>query len=431
MAAAVRQFEFPDKTLFSCWVSVVSWYRREHGEVQPVNKMTVKDIEVRDRRVLVRVDFNVPLDEKTGEITDDNRVRAALPTIRYLIEQGAKVILMSHLGRPRGKMVAGLRLGVVAQRLSKMLGKQVSVAPDCIGPEVENMVAAMNPGDVLMLENLRFHVEEEAGTASFARSLARLGDVFVNDAFGAAHRAHASVSAITEYLPAVAGFLMEKEVANLGKILENPARPFAAVLGGAKISDKVSMLENIMGKVDYVMVGGGMAATFLKARSYETGQSLIEADMLETAIRLMELAHKQKVNLMLPVDVMVADEISSDAKTEIVPVDKIPGEKRIVDMGSQTIDNFSRELCKCKTVFWNGPMGIFEIDRFARGTRELAKLLAGLEAVTVIGGGSTAEAVIDMGLAEKMTFVSTGGGASLEFLSGEKLPGVEALQDKR
>jgi len=389
---------------------MVSWYKREHGEVRPVNKMTVKDIEVRGKRVLVRVDFNVPLDKKTGEITDDNRVRAALPTIRYLIGQGAKVILMSHLGRPRGKVVAGLRLGVVAQRLSKMLGQPVSVAPDCIGPEVANMAAAMNPGDVLMLENLRFHTEEEAGDASFARSLARLGDVFVNDAFGAAHRTHASVSAITECLPAVAGFLMD---------------------GGAKISDKVSMLENIMGKADYVMIGGGMAATFLKARSYEIGRSLIETDMLETANCLMELAQEEKVSLMLPVDVMVADEVSNEAKTEVVPVDKVTKEKRIVDMGPRTISNFSRELCKCKTIFWNGPMGIFETPRFARGTQELAKLLAGLEAMTVIGGGSTAEAVSGMGLAEKMTFVSTGGGASLEFLSGEKLPGVEALLDRK
>ena len=396
-----------------------------------MNKMTVKDVDVRGKRVLVRVDFNVPLDEKTGEITDDNRIRAALPTIKYLIDQGAKVILMSHLGRPKGKVVAGMGLGAVARRLSQVLKQPVSMAPDCIGPEVENMVAKMNGGDVLMLENLRFHTEEEAGDKSFAQVLARLGDVYVNDAFGAAHRAHASVSVITEYLPAVAGLLMEKEMANLGKILENPARPFAALLGGAKISDKVSMLQNIMDRVDYVMVGGGMAATFLKARSYEVGRSLLETDMLETSSRLMALAQKQKVNLMLPVDVLVANEVSDEAQTEVVPVEKIPRENRIVDMGPQTISNFSRELRKCKTIFWNGPVGIFEITRFARGTQELAKLLAGLEAMTVIGGGSTAEAVIDMGLAEKMTFVSTGGGASLEFLGGEKLPGVAALPDKK
>ncbi len=394
-------------------------------------KMTVKDVEVKDRRVLVRVDFNVPLDEKTGEITDDNRIRAALPTIQYLTRQRAKVILMSHLGRPKGKVVEDLRLGIVARRLSEVLGQPVTVAPDCVGSDVENMVATMKAGDVLMLENLRFHVEEETGDASFAKALARLGNVYVNDAFGTAHRAHASVSVIAQYLPAAAGFLMEKEVENLGRILENPAQPFAALLGGAKISDKVSMLENIMDKVDYVMVGGGMAATFLQARSYEVGQSLIETDMVETAKRLMELAQKEKVNLMLPVDVVVADEVSNEAQVEIIPVENIPKEKRIVDMGPQTISNFSRALRRCRTIFWNGPMGIFEIPRFARGTQELAKLLAGLEAMTVIGGGSTAEAVSDLGLAGKMTFVSTGGGASLEFLSGDKLPGVEALPDRK
>ncbi|MGB2814446.1 MAG: phosphoglycerate kinase [Dehalococcoidales bacterium] len=396
-----------------------------------MNKITVKDIEVKGKRVLVRVDFNVPMDEKTGDIADDNRIRAALPTIEYLEDRGAKVILMSHLGRPRGKVVENLRLNRVAGRLSQILKQPVAMAPNCIGADVENMAAAMKAGDVLMLENLRFHREEEAGDVLFAQALARLGDVFVNDAFGAAHRAHASVSVIAEYLPAAAGFLMEKEVANLGKILENPAQPFAALLGGAKISDKVSMLENIMDKVDYIMVGGGMAATFLKAESYEVGQSLVEADMLDTASHLMELARGKKVNLMLPVDFVVADEVSNGARTEIVPTTKIPGEKLIVDIGPQTIDNFSRELQKCKTIFWNGPMGIFEIPEFAVGTQELAKLLAGLEAMTVIGGGSTAEAVGDMGLAEKMTFVSTGGGASLEFLSGDKLPGVAALPDRK
>jgi phosphoglycerate kinase len=395
-----------------------------------MNKITVKDIEVKGKRVLVRVDFNVPLDEKTGDIADDNRIRAALPTIEYLKDRGARVILMSHLGRPGGKVVENLRLNAVAGRLSQILKQPVVMAPDCVGPEVENMAAAMKTGDVLMLENLRFHREEAAGDAPFAQALARLGDVFVNDAFGTAHRAHASVSVIAEYLPAAAGFLMEKEMANLGKILENPAQPFAALLGGAKISDKVNMLENIMDKVDYIMIGGGMAATFLKAESYEMGQSLVETDMLDIASHLMELARRKRVNLMLPVDFVVADEISNGAKTEIVSMSKIPGEKRIVDTGPQTIDSFSRELRKCKTIFWNGPMGIFEIPEFAAGTQELAKLLAGLEAVTVIGGGSTAEAVGNMGLAEKMTFVSTGGGASLEFLSGDKLPGVAALLDK-
>lgn len=394
-----------------------------------MDKMTVRDIEVRDKRVLVRVDFNVPLDEKTGQITDDNRIRAALPTIKYLIEQGAKVILMSHFGRPKGKVVEGMRLGVAAQRLSQLLGRSVGMAPDCIGPEVEKLTAGLRSGDILLLENLRFHAEEEAGDASFAQALASLGDVFVNDAFGAAHRAHASISGITNYLPAVAGFLMEREMENLGNILENPARPFASLLGGAKISDKVSMLENIMGRVDFLLIGGGMAATFLKAQNYEVGLSLIEAEMQDTTARLMEEASKRGARLLLPVDVVVAEELSNEARTEVVSIGKIPKNKRIGDIGPQTIINFSQELRNCKTVFWNGPVGIFEIPRFAKGTQELARLLASLGATTVIGGGSTAEVVNEMGLADKMTFVSTGGGASLEFLSGEKLPGVEALRN--
>ncbi|MFQ5996888.1 MAG: phosphoglycerate kinase [Dehalococcoidales bacterium] len=395
-----------------------------------MDKMTVRDIAVSGKRVLLRVDLNVPLNEKTGEITDDNRILASLPTIKYLTEQGAKVILMSHLGRPKGIVVDGLRLAVVARRLSQLLGQSVAMAPDCIGPEVEKLVANLKSGDVLLLENLRFHAEEEAGDASFAQALARLGDVFVNDAFGAAHRAHASISGIANYLPAAAGFLLEKEIENLSNILQNPARPFASLLGGAKISDKVSMLENIMGKVDFLLIGGGMAATFLKAKSYEVGLALVETEMLDTTARLMEKANKSRVQLFLPVDVVVADELNEEAKIEVVPVEKIATEKRIVDMGPQTISNFSQKLQNCQTIFWNGPVGIFEIPQFAQGTQELARLLANLKATTIIGGGSTAEAVNEMGLADKMSFVSTGGGASLEFLSGEKLPGVEALSDK-
>jgi len=394
-----------------------------------MGKMTVEDIEVRDKRVLLRVDFNVPLDEKTGEITDDNRIRASLPTIKYLTEHGAKVILMSHLGRPKGKVVDGLRLGVVARRLSQILGRSAGIAPNCVGPEVERMVANLKSGDILLLENLRFHPEEEAGDVSFAQALARLGDLFVNDAFGAAHRAHASISIITNYLPAVAGFLLKKEIENLGNILENPAHPFASLLGGAKISDKVSMLQNIMGKVDVVLIGGGMAATFLKVQGYEVGLSLIETEMLNTATVLLKETKKSRVRLLLPVDVIVAKELKDEADIEVVAIENVPKDKRIVDMGPQTISNFSQELRSCQTIFWNGPVGIFEIPRFAQGTRELARLLANLGATTVIGGGSTAEAVNEMGLADKMTFVSTGGGASLEFLSGQKLPGVEALSD--
>ncbi|MBA7630424.1 Phosphoglycerate kinase [subsurface metagenome] len=396
-----------------------------------MDRMSVRDIEISGKRVLVRVDFNVPLDEEIGEITDDGRIRATLPTIKYLIEQGARVILMSHLGRPKGKIVDNLRLSVVARRLSQLLGQQVETTSDCVGPEVERSVANLKGGDVLLLENLRFHPEEETGNASFAQALANLGDVFVNDAFGAAHRAHASIVGATNYLPAVAGFLMEKEIKNLGSISENPAHPFAALLGGAKVSDKVSVLENIIGKLDSLLIGGGMAATFLKAKSCEVGLSLVEADKLDNAAALMEKVTRRGARLLLPVDVIVAGETNIETRVETVSVTNIPQDKKIVDIGAQTIKNFREELQKCKTVFWNGPMGIYEIPQFARGTQEMAKLLASLNAATIIGGGSTADVVGDMGLADKMTFVSTGGGASLEFLSGDTLPGVAALLDKK
>ena len=395
-----------------------------------MNKMTLRDIEVSSKRVLVRVDFNVPLDEKTGEILDDSRIRATLPTIKYLTERKARVILISHLGRPDGKIVDELRLTVLAQRLSQILGQQVGVATNCTGPEVEKSVAALRRGDVLFLENLRFHSDEETGSASFAQALARLGNVFVNDAFGTSHRAHASIAGIAHYLPAVAGLLLEKEIKTLGNILESPAHPLSSLLGGAKVSDKIGMLENIMGKVDSLLIGGGMAATFLKAKSYEIGQSLIEADRLGTAMDLIGKATRNGVRLLLPVDVVVADEITTEAKVEIVSVENIPKDKMIVDIGPQTISNFSVELQGCKTVFWNGPVGICEIRHFAEGTQAMARLLADLDATIIIGGGSTAEVVNEMGLADKMSFVSTGGGASLRFLGGEKLPGVEALLDK-
>ncbi len=395
-----------------------------------MNKMTVRDIEVSGKRVLVRVDFNVPLDEKRV-ITDDSRIQAALPTVRYLIGRGARVILISHLGRPKGKVIDELRLDVVAQRLSQILGQQVGVATDCIGLEVENSVASLQSGDVLLLENLRFHSDEETGSTSFAQSLARLADIFVNDAFGTSHRAHASIVGITNYLPAVAGLLLEKEVETLSHILQNPAHPFAALLGGAKISDKVGMLENIIGKADYLLIGGAMAPTFLKAKSYEVGQSLIEADMLDTATRLMGRAARKGVRLLLPVDVVVANELSTKAKAEVVSIENIPKDKQIVDIGPQTIRDFRKELRRCQTVFWNGPVGIYEIVRFAKGTRAMVRLLASLKATTVIGGGSTADIAVKMKLADKMTFISTGGGASLRFLGGETLPGVEALLNKR
>ena len=395
-----------------------------------MDKKTIRDIDVSGKRVLVRVDFNVPLDEKTGKITDDSRIRATLPTIEYLIDRGARVILASHLGRPEGKVVDKLRLTVVAQRLSQILGKQVGVTKNCIGSETKKSVASLKSSDVLFLENLRFHSAEERDSAVFARALANLADIYVNDAFGTSHRSHASIVRVTEYLPSVAGLLLEKELKTLGSILENPAHPFGGLLGGAKVSDKVGMLENILNRVDSLLIGGGMAATFLKAKSYEVGLSLIETDRLGTAVGLMEKASRNGVRLLLPVDVIVADGLDAEAKVKVVSIENIPPGLRIVDIGPQTIKNFSEELRKCKTIFWNGPMGIYEIPQFAGGTRATAKLLAGLKATTVVGGGSTAEVVIEMKLADRMTFVSTGGGATLRFLSGKKLPGVETLLDK-
>ena len=395
-----------------------------------MNKMTVRDIEIGGKRVLVRVDFNVPLDEKTGGISDDRRIQLTLPTIKYLIDHGARVILCSHLGRPGGKVVDELRLTIVAQRLSQILGQQVGVATNCIGPEVEKSVEALESGDVLLLENLRFHPDEERDSPTFAQALARLGDIFVNDAFGTSHRSHASIVGITKHLPAVAGLLLEEEVNTLGSILENPAHPFASLLGGAKVSDKVGMLQNIMSKVDCLLIGGSMAATFLKAKSYEIGLSLVEVDKLGIAVSLMEKAVKNGVHLLLPVDVVVANKLGAEAEVKTVSVKNIPLDWRIVDIGPQTIKGFSEELRRCKTIFWNGPMGLYEILQFAQGTQAMARLLASLGATTVIGGGSTAELVTEMGLADKMTFVSTGGGASLRFLGGQTLPGVEALMDK-
>ena len=396
-----------------------------------MNKLTVRDIEVDDKRVLVRVDFNVPLDAETGAINDDTRIQAALPTIRYLIERKARVILISHLGRPKGKVVEALRLTPIAQRLSQILGQQVGVATNCIGPEVEKSVESLRSGEALLLENLRFHSDEGMGSASFAQALARLGDIFVNDAFGTSHRAHASIAVIADYLPAVAGLLLEKEVDTLGSILKNPAHPFASLLGGAKISDKVGMLGNIIEKVDTILIGGGMAATFLKAEDYKVGSSSVEEDRLDFVVELMKSAAKRGVRFLLPVDVAVANNNDNESGVEVVSVKNIPAHLRIVDIGPQTVEDFSEELRRCKTVFWNGPMGIYEIPKFAEGTKNLAKLLAGIDAATIIGGGSTAEVVTGLKLAEKMTFVSTGGGASLRFLEGETLPGVEALMDKK
>jgi phosphoglycerate kinase len=394
-----------------------------------MEKMTVKDIEVSGKRVLVRVDFNVPLNAE-GRITDDSRIKATLPTIEYLVEAGAKVIIISHLGRPHGKIDDKLSLAIVGQRLSQILRQPVMVAKDCIGSRAEKAVASLGSGDILLLENLRFRTDEEKGISTFAQALAKLAEVYVNDAFGTCHRTHASIVGITNYLPAVAGLLLEKELNTLGRILKAPIHPFAVLLGGAKVSDKVDMLDNIMDKVDYILIGGGMAATFLKAKSYEVGQSLID-DSLGTAIDLIKKTLSNEVELVLPDDVIVADEINPETEAQNVATSDILPNKRIVDIGALTISLFTKKLERCKTVFWNGPMGIYEIRQFAEGTRTMAKILAGLNATTIVGGGSTAEIITEIKLAGKMTFVSTGGGASLKFLSGQALPGVEALLDKK
>jgi len=393
-------------------------------------KKTIRDIEVEGKRVLVRVDFNVPLDMKTGAITDDSRIRAALPTIKYLAARRAKIILCSHLGRPDGKVVEGLRMAPIAKRLSQITKSPVSTASDCIGADVEKAVNTLKEGDILLLENIRFHAEEEANDPSFAQALAKLADIYVDDAFGTAHRAHASTVGIAKYLPAVAGFLMEKELKALGSLLTSPEHPFGALLGGAKVSDKIGLIQNISDKVDLLLIGGAMSATFLKAQGYKVGLSLVETDKQGLAQELMEAAKRKGVSLFLPVDVMVADNINTEATGEVVPIADIPANKNIVDIGPKTIELFSRHIRQCKTVFWNGPMGVYEIPQFARGTKAMVELLASIKATTIVGGGSTAEIIEEMNLAHKMTHVSTGGGASLNFLEGKTLPGVSVLLDK-
>jgi phosphoglycerate kinase len=397
-----------------------------------MDKLTIRDIDVKDKRVLVRVDFNVPMNEDTGVITDDSRIRASLPTIQYLVDHKAKVILCSHLGRPKGAPEDKFRLAPVAKRLSELIGKPVATTRDCVGPEAEAAAKALKSGDILLLENLRFHTEEEKNGPDFSKALASLADVYVNDAFGTAHRAHASIVGVTKYLqPAVAGFLLEKELVHLGGILTNPVHPFAALLGGAKVSDKVALIENIISKVDFILVGGGMAATFLKSEGFEVGQSLIETDRIVTAADLINKTKVNKVSLVLPLDIVITNDVSEKGSYQVVDVDKVPKDMKIVDIGPKTVESFTVILMKCNTVFWNGPMGVYEIPQFAKGSVAMAQLLAGLKASTVIGGGSTADMVYDMKLADKMTFVSTGGGASMSFLSGEVLPGVEALTNKK
>jgi len=393
-------------------------------------KKTVEDIEVRGRKVLLRVDFNVPLDINTGAISDDSRIRASLPTIKYLVAHRAKVIICSHLGRPGGKVVDGLRMTPAAQRLSQLMGLPVSSASDCIGPEVENQVIELEEGGILVLENLRFHPGEEANDPGFAQKLASVADLYVDDTFSTAHRVHASIVGVAKYLPAVAGFLMDKELKVMERLLHDPERPWACLIGGGKVSDKIELLQNLLKRVDMLLVGGGMAAVFLKAQGCGVGNSLVEEDKLDLAKELLQEAKEWKVPFLLPVDSVVTGEIKAGASTTAVPTTNIPTGSHIVDIGPKSVALFHNELRKCRTIMWNGPLGIYEIPEFAQGTRSVASFLSTLDATTIIGGGSSAEVVEEMGLTDKMTHVSTGGGASLKFLEGVTLPGVGILLDR-
>lgn len=398
-----------------------------------MNKKTIENIDLNGKRVLVRVDFNVPLDENKN-VTDDKRIVESLPTIKKIINEGGKAILMSHLGRPKGGPNPKYSLAPAAKRLSELLGKEVKMAPDCIGEEVKKLVESMQGGDVLLLENVRFYPEEEKNDAGFAAKLAELGDVYVNDAFGSAHRAHASTEGVTKYInTAVAGYLMQKELDYLGSALAEPKRPYCAILGGAKISGKIDVINNLIDKVDTLIIGGGMAFTFFKAKGKEIGSSLLEAEKLDLAKELLDKFAGSKVKLLLPVDVVVADEFKNESVGTTVSVDAIPATKMGLDIGPESVALFSDAIKNSKTIVWNGPMGVFEFDNYAKGTFAIAQALADATAegaITVIGGGDSAAAIAKAGLEDKVTHVSTGGGASLEFLEGKKLPGVEALNNK-
>ena len=394
-----------------------------------MNKKSIRDVDLKGKRVFCRVDFNVPM--KEGKITDETRIRAALPTIQYLVEQGAKVILASHLGRPKGQVVEELRLTPVAARLGELLGKDVKKADEAFGPVAQEMVAAMNEGDVLVLENVRFYAGEEKNDAELAKEFAALADIFVNDAFGAAHRAHASTAGIADYLPAVSGLLMEKELDVLDKALSNPERPFTAIIGGAKVKDKIGVIRHLLDKVDNLIIGGGLAYTFVKALGHEIGLSLCEDDKIELAKEFMQLAKEKGVNFYMPVDVVITEEFSETATTKIVGIDSIPSNWEGVDIGPKTREIYADVIKNSKLVVWNGPMGVFEMTPFSQGTKAVGQALADAEdTYSVIGGGDSAAAVEKFGMADKMSHISTGGGASLEFMEGKELPGVVCLNDK-
>ncbi len=394
-----------------------------------MNKKTIEDIDVAGKKVIVRVDFNVPLNADR-KITDDKRIVGALPTIKYLVDKGAKTILVSHLGRPKEGFEDKFSMKPTAVRLGELLGKEVIMATDVVGEDAKAKAAALKDGEVLMLENVRFHKEETKNDANFAKELASMAEIFVNDAFGTAHRAHASTAGLADYLPAVCGYLIKKEIEFMGKALANPARPFVAILGGAKVSDKIAVIENLIDKVDTLIIGGGMAYTFLKAKGYHIGNSICEEEKIDLAKTLMEKAEAKGVNLMLPIGSMVAQEFKNDTEIKYVPSDAMPDGWMGMDIGSLTIEKFAKEIKKAKTVIWNGPMGVFEFPNFATGTKEIAKAVAESGALSIVGGGDSAAAVEQLGFADKITHISTGGGASLEFLEGKELPGIAVLMDK-
>ncbi len=395
-----------------------------------MNKKTVKDIDVNGKKVFIRCDFNVPIDSETGKITDNRRIRAALPTIQYLLNHNAKVILCSHLGRPKGEFNLKYSLKPVAEELSKLLNKDVKLAKDVIGESAKELTSNMKEGDIVLLENVRFHKEEEQNDPEYSKALASMAEIYVNDAFGTAHRAHSSTTGVADYLPAVSGFLIEKELEFLGGALENPKHPFVAILGGAKVSDKIGVIENLLDKVDTLIIGGGMAYTFYKAQGHHIGTSICEEDKLDLAKSILEKAQEKGVKLLLPVDNHVSSEYSNNGEDKMVDSTEIPDGFMGLDIGPKTIEKFEEAVKDAKTVVWNGPLGVCEFDKFATGTKAVATMLSKLDAITIIGGGDSAAAIEKLGLADKMTHISTGGGASLEFLEGKTLPGIACLQDK-